>query len=86
MKTIEQTQKQWDQERERFRKEREAAGISQGKFASWYGLKSYHTVSNWERGATRIPKFASLALRMMISQNGRIHKRKGGHQGKWEKD
>ena len=66
--------------REQFRKVREDAGISQGAFASWYGLKSYHTVSNWERGATPLPPFAIRAIRIMVSekQNGKTHKRKGG--------
>lgn len=60
--------KLWEDVRKSVAELRAMTGLTQGKFAAWYGIPP-RTVQNWESGASNAPEYVRLMLVRLVRQD-----------------
>lgn len=58
----------WEDVRKSVAQLRAMTGLTQGKFAAWYGIPP-RTVQNWENGASNAPEYVRLMLVRLVRQD-----------------
>lgn len=65
---VQRLAKLWEDVRKSIAELRAMTGLTQAKFAAWYGIP-HRTVQNWESGASNAPEYVRLMLVRLVRQD-----------------